>query len=338
MNTRTYVHSIALCLLFCQDIAGQTIEVLADNLETSMRGLSVIDDHVIWVSGSKGTVGLSTDGGKHWKWQTVKGFEGRDFRDIEAFDDRTAVVMAIAEPAVILRTTDGGATWRTVYENKAPGMFLDAMDFSDDRHGAVIGDPIQGRFFIAITSDGGLSWKEMQADQRPKADSAEACFAASGTNLRLHPYGTSYFVSGGARSRLFINHTPHDLPLLQGQQSTGANSLACHTDKKTKASTWVVVGGNFSSDTLRAGNCALSNNLGKTWSAPTTPPSGYRSCVEFITAASLLTCGTSGVDVSTDSGQHWKNISPIGFHVCRKAKKSEAVFLAGKGRIARLVP
>jgi photosystem II stability/assembly factor-like uncharacterized protein len=137
---------------------------------------------------------------------------------------------------------------------------------------------------------------------------------------------------------LFINNTPHDLPLLQGQQSTGANSFAFYADKKSKAMTWIVVGGNFSSDTLRMGNCALSRDLGKTWSPPLTPPAGYRSCVEFISTAQLIACGTSGVDLSTDGGQRWKNISPLGFHVCRKAKRGNAVFLAGKGRIAKFVP
>jgi photosystem II stability/assembly factor-like uncharacterized protein len=303
-----------------------------------MRGLSVVNDNILWVSGSKGTVGLSVDGGKTWKWQTVKGFETRDFRDIEAFDQRTAIIIAIAEPAAILRTTDGGQNWQTVYENKAPGMFLDAMDFSDDQHGTVVGDPVQGSFFMAHTDDGGMTWKEIQADRLPKADSGEACFAASGTNLRLQGDGTSYFVSGGTRSRLFINGVPHDLPLLQGQQSTGANSFAYYADKKSKTNTWVVVGGNFSSDTLRTGNCGRSHDLGKTWSLPLTPPSGYRSCVEFIAATKLLTCGTSGVDFSADGGLNWKNISSTGFHVCRKAKKGTAVFLAGKGRIAKLLP
>ena len=46
--------------------------------------------------------------GRHWEWLPVKGFEKRDFRDIEAFDKNTAVIMAISEPAQILKTTDGG--------------------------------------------------------------------------------------------------------------------------------------------------------------------------------------------------------------------------------------
>jgi photosystem II stability/assembly factor-like uncharacterized protein len=337
MNNRSFLF-IALCLLCTANLFGQSIEIVADSLTTSMRGLSVVNDRVVWVSGSKGSVGLSVDGGKKWKWHTVPGYEGRDFRDIEAFDERTAVMLAIAEPAVMLRTTDGGAHWKVVYENKTPGMFLDALDFSDDRQGTVVGDPINGRFFIAHTQDGGITWKEAPADHLPKADRGEACFAASGTNLRLSDVGASYLVSGGKRSRLFVNNSPQDLPLLQGKESTGANSFAYYTDKKSKTNTWIVTGGDFAKDTLRAGNCVISRDQGKTWIFPTTPPSGYRSCVEFTSATSLLTCGTSGVDLSSDGGSNWKKISPTGFHVCRKAKKGTAVFLAGKGCVAKYVP
>ena len=75
---------------------------------------------------------------------------------------------------------------------------------------------------------------------------------------------------------------------------------------------------------------------GKTWKLPESPPHGYRSCVEFLTAKRLLACGLTGVDISADSGLNWKNISSTGFHVCRKAKKGKAVFLAGSEKIGKL--
>jgi len=77
--------------------------------------------------------------------------------------------------------------------------------------------------------------------------------------------------------------------------------------------------------------------MGKRWNSPVVPPHGYRSCVEFITADRLLTCGTSGIDVSEDGGKNWRLISPESFHVCRKAKSGKSVYLAGaNGRIAKL--
>jgi photosystem II stability/assembly factor-like uncharacterized protein len=106
-----------------------------------------------------GMVGKSSNGGKNWKWMTVKGFEKKQFRDIEAFDANTAIIMTVAEPAYILKTMDGGETWKVVYENKTKGMFLDAMDFVNGRQGMVVGDPVGNKIFLAETNDGGRPGK-----------------------------------------------------------------------------------------------------------------------------------------------------------------------------------
>src|SRR3954452_20433612 len=93
------------------------INILDSGRKTSLRGLSVVDDDIAWASGSNGTVARSTNGGKTFEWLTVQGYEQRDFRDVEAFDANTAVIMAIAEPAFILKTKDGGITWKKVFED-----------------------------------------------------------------------------------------------------------------------------------------------------------------------------------------------------------------------------
>lgn len=334
-----HLHCVSLLafLLLSICLSAQTITLLNDNKLVSLRGLSAVTNDIVWVSGNKGTVGRSTDGGRTWEWITVKGFETRDFRDIEAFNETTAVIIAVAEPAVILRTTDGGKNWDVVYENKNPGMFLDAMDFIDERHGTVIGDPIGGKMFLASTNDGGLTWKDADPKDLPAVDDGEACFASSGTNIRLLANFKYVFISGGRKSRVFYNETPNVIPITQGLESTGGNSIAVRQDKNSNSGRWIVVGGDFASDTTRARNCFISIDQGKTWISPTVPPFGYRSCVEFITEKDIITCGTKGVDISTDDGITWKNISPTGFHVCRKAKKGTTVFLAGgNGRIGKL--
>lgn len=151
------------------------MEILTSGTKTSLRGLSVVNDNVVWVSGSRGMVGRSLNGGKNWKWVTVNGYEKTEFRDIEAFDANTALIMAIGEPGYILKTTDGGDTWKVVYENTTKGMFMDAMDFSDNQHGIVIGDPINGKPFIARTDNTGNTWTEINADAFNLAvDSGEA--------------------------------------------------------------------------------------------------------------------------------------------------------------------
>lgn len=323
---------------FAQNGAPQ-ITIQQQGLKTSLRGLSVVTDRVVWASGSNGTIAKSTDGGDTWKWLVVKGFEKRDFRDIEAFDATTAVIIAVDTPATILRTVDGGATWKVVYENKTPGMFLDALEFWNEQAGIVVGDPVDGKFFIARTFDGGANWKELPDQYKPAAGSGEACFAASGTNIRILDRDEAVFVSGGVTSRAFIRNQPVTLPIIQGSQSSGANSIAVLDYAKLKGgTTMIVVGGDFSHDSSATQNCFYTTNRGKTWSAPKNGPHGYRSCVEYLSKKHVITCGTTGVDYSFDGGKNWSLISSEGFHVCRIAKRGAAIFLAGpNGKIGKVV-
>ena len=315
------------------------VKVLTKDVKTSLRGLSVVSDRVVWVSGSGGTVGKSTDGGKTWKWLVVKGFEKRDFRDIEAFDATTAVIMAVDAPAYILKTVDGGVSWKVVYENKTTGMFLDAMSFWNENAGIVLGDPIGGKFFVARTFNGGDSWQEIPEAYRPVADSGEACFAASGTNIRPLDRDEAVFVTGGLKSRLFIRDSAINLPLIQGTESTGANSVAVMDANKVKGgTTLMVVGGDFNNPASTDSNCFYTTDRGKTWTAPKKGPLGYRSSVEYLSKTHLITCGITGVDYTTDGGKNWDGISTEGFHVVRIAKNGSAIYLAGSnGKIGKVV-
>jgi photosystem II stability/assembly factor-like uncharacterized protein len=316
-----------------------TVQVLTKGTKTSIRGLSVVDNNVAWASGSNGTIGLTTDGGRNWKWSVVKGFEKRDFRDIEAFSLTKAIIIAVDSPAYILKTIDGGESWKVVYENHTKGMFLDAMEFWNEQSGIVVGDPVDGKIFVARTFDEGNTWKEVPFDYRPRADTGEAMFASSGTNVRILDRDEAVIVSGGMSSRVFIRNESVRLPILQGKETTGANSIAVlDTDSRKGGKTMTVVGGDFMTPDSTLLNCFYSNDRGKTWKAPKTPPHGYRSCVEYLSKKHLVSCGLNGVDYSTDAGVNWKWVSKEGFHVVRKAKKGDAVFFAGSGgKIGKLV-
>jgi photosystem II stability/assembly factor-like uncharacterized protein len=314
---------------------AQEIRPLPSGPKASFRGLSVVNDKVAWVSGSKGSVGRTLDGGEHWEWITVPGYDKNDFRDIEAFDANIAVIMSVASPGYILKTWNGGKSWKAVYTDTAKEVFMDAMDFRPDGSGIVIGDPIQGRLYTASTKDSGSSWTLARTGQVPLLKEGEAFFASSGTNIRVS--GRHFFLaSGGLHSSFFSDEIMSHLPLVQGRQSTGANSIAIWSEND-KVKKMVVVGGDFSADSVATDNCFYSVDNGKTWQAPIEGPHGYRSCVEFIDANRLISCGTSGVDVSEDGGIHWRLISKESYHVVRKAKNGKALLLAGAGgRLAKL--
>ncbi len=314
-------------------VSAQTVKPLNSGSKASLRGLSVVSNDVVWVSGSGGSVGRSIDGGETWTWTTVKGFEKIDFRDIEAFDKNTAIIMGIADPAYILKTTDGGVNWKVVFTDSTKGMFLDAMEFWNEQSGIVIGDPMGDKVFIARTFDGGETWRGIPAENNPTADKGEAFFASSGTNVRKLSKKEAVFVSGGLRSRIFIRDKKIDLPIIQGKETTGANSIAVKNKK-----CFIVVGGDFTLQNDTTNNCVISMDGGKTFKEPVARPHGYRSCVEWLAKKKWIACGLNGVDYSIDEGQNWTWISKESYHAVRKAKKGKAVYLSGGGgRIGKLV-
>jgi photosystem II stability/assembly factor-like uncharacterized protein len=323
-----------ICALFiCSSMNAQyQIKELTAQKGVSIRAMSVPSEKVIWASGSKGMVAKSTNEGLSFEWLQVKGYEKRDFRAMHAWNDQEAIIVAVAAPAIILKTLDGGASWNKVYENADTSMFLDAINFSDVNNGTVIGDPIDGKLFILTTNNKGASWVKMSNDYF-KSDliNGEAFFASSNSNL-IHIGKELLFVTGGLSSRLWKNGVAEALPLLQGTSSTGANSIAISPNGKNI----VIVGGDFANDKLATQNIvgyqkSLSNKQINWEPLTLANPNGYKSCVEFIDNKRLITCGTSGVDLSKDKGASWKKISELSFHIVKKHPTKSAVYLAGGG-------
>ncbi|PAW95003.1 hypothetical protein CKK33_16460 [Mucilaginibacter sp. MD40] len=320
------VKIISALLLFLSFVAkSQSVIPLQSGKLTSIRGLSVVDDHIAWLSGSKGTVAITLDGGKSWNWQQIKGYEKSDFRDIEAFSGKEAIIMSSGSPAYILKTTDGGVTWAKKFEQADTTYFLDAMDFKNPAHGFVLGDPINGKFLLLKTDNGGETWSPAQ--NPPDAYKNEAAFAASGTCIRTTK-SSIVLVSGGAKSRLISSNDGGnnwhytDLPFTDGTSSRGAFSVAL--DDKPK----VVVGGNYAKDKLKDSVAVLFNKKDKLL-FPSIGPNGFQSSVEHIIPNVYLSTGTSGTNISTDGGNTWKKIDDKSYNVCRKAKNGKLVLLAG---------
>jgi photosystem II stability/assembly factor-like uncharacterized protein len=236
---------------------------------------------------------------------------------------------------VILCTENGGKTWQEVYRNAHKDAFLDGVDFWDEKRGIIYGDPINRSMLLLKTSDGGRTWLEESESHRPKLDSGEASFAASGTNIKLWKKKNIAIATGGLKSRIWFSEDEGKswkeipVPILQGTNSQGIFSLFIQNQN------WLVAGGDYKSDTLKRDHVYLSSDEGKTWVFPKKPTVGYRECIGFAGEESLLAVGPTGVDFSQDGGKNWSPISEQkGFHVVKKARKGKRVLMAGaKGLI-----
>ncbi len=331
---RSHTSGITILLLlfifFTNEAIAQHIVLLQQGKPTSIRGLSVVNDKTAWISGSNGYIAITSDGGKTWQWRQIKGFEQADFRDIEAFSNKEAVIMSSGTPALILKTIDGGVNWQVKYRNTDTAYFLDAMDFDNPSHGFILGDPIKNRFLLLETKNSGNTWNNY--NNSPVASANEAAFAASGTCLRTINH-TNIIVTGGAVSNIFVQVPNKDwyktaIPITHGKSSQGAFSIAKGKNQL------VIVGGNYQHDRRTDSTVCYSNNR-TNWKLAHTPPSGYQSCVEYINADTYLSTGTPGTNISTDGGKNWKQTDTLNFNVCRKAKHGNLVLLAGSnGKIA----
>jgi photosystem II stability/assembly factor-like uncharacterized protein len=342
------VFAMGLLWLIGQKLTAQySVQLLDSNIfklgigvelsKTSFRGLSVVNDSVIWVSGSKGTFAKSVDGGKTFVFTQLPDYSKSDFRDIEAFDEKEAIMISSGTPAYILKTEDGGNTWEEVYKNMDSAVFLDGMDFWNKTRGVIVGDPIKNHFLLLHTIDGGANWKEMENNITPKAMSGEAVFAASGTSIRCWGKSSFGFVSGGSSSSYYYFASPYTksirsgLNIQQGANSKGAFSLVRHNKS------FFAVGGDFLKDSVcyknfdEIGTNAIYEEIG-------TKPCGYLSCIEKVAPNIFIACGTNGVDVFNYKNKLWEQLSKQSFNVVKKAKQGKVIFLAGsKGKIAKVV-
>lgn len=305
------------------------------------RGLSAVSRTVAWASGSLGTVLRTTDGGRTWQNVSPPGVTDLQFRDIEAFDSRTAVILSIGEGEAsrVYRTTDGGAHWTETFRNTEPTAFYDCMAFFDRRNGLALSDPVGGKFRVLSTSDGGVSWTVLPNNGMPPALEGEFAFAASGQCISVSGSRDAWIATGGgAQGRVLhsgdrgrtwtVSVTP-----LASSPSAGVFATAFRDRHHG-----VAVGGDFANPSNGVDALAFTRNGARTWVEPVTAPQGYRSGVTWFPWLStvLIAVGPTGSDVTLDSGRHWQQFDTGSFDTVDCAPDGACWASGAQGRVATL--
>ncbi|WP_219923888.1 WD40/YVTN/BNR-like repeat-containing protein [Nocardioides campestrisoli] len=328
-------------------------QVSVIDADQSFRGLDAVDRRTAWAAGSSVTGGAgkvyrTTDGGRSWRDVSPPGTEGLSLRDVEARDARTAVVLAIGpgEDSRIFRTTDGGASWTETFRNTDESAFYNCLGFyPGGKRGLAVSDPVDGRFQILSTEDGGRSWTRLPDDGMPASpltetgDPAEFNFSASGDCLVVEG-NDAWFGTGGEVSRIF--HTRDRGRTWQATESTlpageaaGVFALALRTPREG-----VAVGGDFGAE---AGVPAASARTrdGRRWT-----PSGALAHLGEDAAwlsgarSTLIAVGESGPvggsSLSRDGGRTWEQFSETAFHTLDCTDDGSCWAAGGRGRVGRL--
>lgn len=325
---------------------GLTVEQTVVDADQSFRGLDAVDRRTAWVaggsvSGGAGSVHRTSDGGRTWVDVTPPGVEGLQFRDVEVTGRRSAVALTIGEGALsrVFRTTDDGRTWTETFRNDEPAAFYNCVDFyPGGKVGLAVSDPVDGRFRIIRTDDGGASWRVLPSAGMP--DSAgEANFAASGDCLLTHGRDAS-FGTGGERSRVFTSRdrgltwTATDSAIPAGE-AAGVFGLAF------RGAHGVAVGGDFSAPTDGVDASSYTSPPRRGWTGGG-DLTHLAEDASYVRGRTLLATGESGdvagTSLSTDGGRSWRHLTDVGFHTldCAGGKDGACWAAGGRGRVARV--
>lgn len=317
-------------------------EVRPAGTDARFRGLAAVSRSTAWAAGTKGTVLLTRDGGRHWRTVSPPGAGALEFRDVKALDARHAVVLAIGEGEAsrILRTDDAGRTWTESFRNTDPKAFYDCLAFFDHRHGIALGDPVDGRFRVLGTGDGGRSWHVLPSDGMPPALPGEAAFAASGQCVVSSGRHDAWIATGGgAVSRVLHSSdrgrtwTASATPVPAGDPARGVFALAFRDRTHGLA-----VGGDYRAGQPSPRAAALSRDGGTTWTAAGLPPAAYRSGAAWLphSRTAALAVGPTGSDLTTDGGRSWHGFDTGSYDTVACAPDGGCWAAGEKGRIARL--
>ena len=336
-----YLAPVLILIVSCtqQNKLQPVIEQLNSSTEASFRALSVVDENVAWVSGTGGTVLYTSDGGQQWNNVSNGVPDSIDFRDIEAFSDREAVILSAGSPGLVLSTDNGGDTWSTAYRDDREEIFFDAMGFWNRQNGIAFGDAIDGKIEIILTTDGGRSWEQLPEAQRPDALDGEGGFAASGTCLYTFGDSTVWIALGIPDSRVIVSHdrgntwTYHQTPMGQTTGSGGIFSIGFSDD-----SYGLAIGGDYRNRKGVDKLLALSSDGGMNWTIiENSGLNGQKSAVTPVIGTNTwLATGATGVNISIDKGQTWEIIDTTGYYTLQMANKSIGYLSGPNGRLGKI--
>ena len=292
----------------------------------------MVSDREVWVSGTNGTL-RTVDGGK--RWTKMAGLPSDlDFRGLQTFDGKTVLLMSAGQgtKSCIYRTIDSGQHWKLVHQNQIAEAFFDSIAFYDALRGLVVGDPVDGRFFLLSTSDGGATWSRLEG---PTARDGEGAFAASNTSLVVLRAGLAWFGTGGVLGgRVFNSYdwgrtwTSVSTTIRHDTATAGVFSVAFADEKDGFA-----IGGDYKKAEDAQSVLSRTTDGGGTWNE-VAGPKGYRSAIA-TDGHYVIATGPAGSDYRPGPNAEWQTIAGEGFHALSMASKSKVVWACGSnGRVA----
>jgi photosystem II stability/assembly factor-like uncharacterized protein len=252
-----------------------------------------------WAVGSGGRIMHTFDGGLTWYRQ--RSGTTSDLHQVQFVNDQDGWAIGFAPsqytgPAptdpVILRTTDGGDTWRQLSPMTSPWV-PDSVVFTNPTDGWMDGSylvqpPTTATDDLLHTTDGGTTWQSVTL-ATPDPTIGQIAFADPQDGWIADSSGVVWRTTDGGQTWASVG-----LP-----DSSGLATLAC--DGQTVLATSRFANG--------PGFCR-STDGGQTWSEVPSPVSGSLAAVAFASASDVwATAGAGELLHSSDAGATWSYLT-----------------------------
>jgi photosystem II stability/assembly factor-like uncharacterized protein len=195
-----------------------------------------------------------------WQKQTVATRAG--FRGLSVVSDK--VVWASGTNGTVIKTTDGGATWKIFIVDGAEKMDFRDIEAFDANTAYILSIGNGDASRIYKTTDGGATWKAQFTNSNPKAFfDALACWDAMNCIAMSDPVDGKYLlmktVDGETWKQMDTDKMP---PAKTGEAAFAASGTCLITQGKNNL--FLISGG-------KAARVFRSDNRGKTWLVSDTP-------------------------------------------------------------------
>lgn len=140
---------------------GQSWKLVKDPMPQVIQSLNSVKlNSEIYAVGSKGLLAFSANDGRHWKNPAQENYSQDYFFSSVISSDSS--VIATGPPGTIIRSTDGGKTWKPtlVLNDYSKGYFHKLIAGKNGQVMAIAGPGVD-----YYSSDNGLNWRAMEAEE-----------------------------------------------------------------------------------------------------------------------------------------------------------------------------
>lgn len=303
------------------------VQVLATRPDVNWIGVSSPSPDVVWISGSKATIGRSTDGGNTWQYSQPTSND-LQFRDIEALDDRHAYALSIGNngDSRVYHTSNGGRDWQLSF--RAGGnQFLNCLDISPSRNEIwVYGDSIDGQWDLVRSPDG-RNWLPSRNAIDAAPQGAEGGLAASGGCVRFRNDIWAMGTANASTARLLIKRSfgirfkAIDTPIVAGP-SAGIASVWPFSEKHA-----LLVGGDLNHPERRPRIVEYKDGDFTPLAEP--PLEGALYSLTVTTKQGLIVSNPAGAAyLPTSNSEAWQVLTEA--NVWNSVCNADTCFLVGK--------